>query len=86
MQTPEDTTVPAQEENKPEATENEATDAEQTDDYSADAEQTDSDGKNMKSPETGNGFSSSLWLAILLSCGGAIMAVGAYGKKKKHSR
>ena len=91
VQTPEDTTVPAQEENrpeatKPEATDNEATDAEQTDDYSADAEQTDSNGKDMKSPETGNGFSSSLWLALLLSCGGAIMAVSAYGKKKKHSR
>ena len=45
-------------------------------------------GKNnsKKSPETGNDGATALWLALLLSCGGAIIVTGAYGKRKKHSR
>ena len=77
------TTTPAQEESKPDANDNEATDAEQADDYSADAEQTDSDGKDMKSPETGNSFG--LVLLLMLLCAGAVLviATGAYSKKRK---
>ena len=77
------TTTPTQEESKPDATDNEATDAEQADDYSADAEHTDSDGKDMKSPETGNSFGHVLLLMLL--CAGAVLviATGAYSKKRK---
>ncbi|MGN1421411.1 MAG: chitobiase/beta-hexosaminidase C-terminal domain-containing protein [Eubacterium sp.] len=47
---------------------------------------TETENKNMKSPQTGNDFNSALWLAFLLSCGGAIIVTGAYSKRKKHSR
>ena len=40
---------------------------------------------SKKSPQTGNDINSTLWLALLLSCGGAIIVTGAYSKRKKHS-
>ena len=47
---------------------------------------TETENKNMKSPETGNDINSAMWLMLLLSCGGAIIVTGAYGKRKKQSR
>ena len=47
---------------------------------------TETENKNLKSPETGNDINSTMWLALLLSCGGAIIVTGAYSKRKKHSR
>ena len=44
------------------------------------------DEKEMKSPETGNGSEMALWIALILSCGGAIVVTSSYGKRKKHSR
>ena len=40
---------------------------------------------SKKSPQTGNDGETALWLAFLLSCGGAIVVTGAYSKRKKHS-
>lgn len=54
----------------------------------AETEKPNNKNKNTskQSPETGNDFNSALWLMLLLSCGGAIIVTGAYGKKKKQSR
>ena len=43
------------------------------------------DEKEMKSPETGNNGATALWIALILSCGGAIVVTSSYGKRKKHN-
>nr|MDD5838234.1 InlB B-repeat-containing protein [Eubacteriales bacterium] len=43
------------------------------------------DKKEMKSPETGNDGATALWIAFILSCGGAIVVTSSYGKRKKHN-